>query len=876
MLARAPSPSPPPPASPVGIPPSCSVKVASTKDRVVALLASLAALEADGSTCDVITARNHLQNITKVFNDDLSAALGAPVFWTRGTRDVLPATSLLRAVNKLLRAIPHEDDDWRAAASVLQVLAQDCKWREEIILSVPALVGTLARGISTDGGHGAEPILCALYALTAGAWAPESIQVAAAPLVNRLSKFIASCDEAPPTVAIAVFANLCKYKSVRVSLKRAPHLNRLLRRLIEMLELDNIPAVVHSLRILMQLVGTNSAVQALFSETNVLEAQKIMMAVLENPDSEPDARAAAIDLLRIMLSEEVFAKTFSAEVVAFETPMKAMAVKPELARQLFRLGAILLKHGGSSSPKFVRPLIKLQLAQKAMDTLLAPVGRHDKTSIAYDERVRDACDVIQALLDALLDDAVDQHYFDVIAEALIPTIPNFLNCIVDSLSTEARQPMLELALAFLRYKSFELDDRDLEGTDVQKMRTVAMQWASETSVGDQIGVLMAALYGTVAEILSGGRQQVAPLPPRADDGPRLARIMARSASPYVIHACIALLTQTPPDTWTLFGVSMCKASEELRFYEDEEDDDDPPYVSKEIAAPSADDMAASPMPALLPEPPGGDPEVPVEQPPEVCQCTPSDAEPPSTMIPATPPSAEANPPAEVAPSSLNVPSQTGLMGHARAKILTEMRRTADLVDEQMAGFEQTIDSLQRTIKENEHHLTQSACALLTAENQLSEKKDIIAELQESLKQTTRELATTRDELAGTTNQIAQLEAEVAAAGRANRTKESASRKEIARLSAQVGELQELQATLAQTTTTQKGTIAALRDQLRAANIEQEERERAHDELLAHLSSALNATKKKTTRRGTTTTATTSTKGIVAIGGEPQILEDQED
>ncbi|KAI8586203.1 hypothetical protein BDZ88DRAFT_302478 [Geranomyces variabilis] len=352
--------------------------------------------------------------------------------------------------------------------------------------------------------------------------------------------------------------------------------------------------------------------------------------------------------------------------------------------------------------------------------------------------------------------------------------------------------------------------------------------------------------------------QVAPLPSRADDGPRLARIMARSTSPYVIHACIALLTQTPPDTWTSFGVSMCKTSEESHLYED--DVDDPPDVAEDVAAP--------PAPALVPEILETDcADVPVEQPPEVCQSTSSESDLPSTIIPATPPLTEANRPTEATPSPSSTPSQMVLDGSARAGILAEMRRAADLVDEQMATFEQTIDSLQRTIKENEQHLTQSACTLLTAENQVSEQKEIIAELQESLKQTTRELATTRDELAGTTNQIAQLEAEVAAASRANRTKESTSRKEIAKLSAQVSELQELQATLAQTTTTQKGTIAALREQLRAANIEQEERERAHDELLAHLSSALNATKK--TRRGTS-------KGIVAIGGEPQILEDQED
>ncbi|KAJ3152881.1 hypothetical protein HDU89_001087 [Geranomyces variabilis] len=711
------------------------------------------------------------------------------------------------------------------------------------------------------------------------------MQAVAAPLASCLAKFITSCHSAPPTTALAVFANLCKYKSFHCSLKRVPHLNRLLRRLIEMLDLDDIPAVVHSLRILMQLVGTNSAVQALFSETNVLEAQKVMIAVLGNPDAEPNAREAAGDLLRIMLTEDVFRKSFTAEVAAFEEPMKALVTRPELEGQLFRLGAILLKYGGSAAPKFVRPLIKLQVAQKAMDRLLAPVPRHDAASIAYAESVRDACDVIQALLDALLDDAVDQHYFDVIAEVLIPTIPDFLNFIVDFLSAEdhelvnepkrvsnvtaanSRQPILELALALLRYKSFELDDRDLEGTNVQKMRTlVAMQWISETGVGDQIGVLIAAVYGAVADILSAGRQQVAPLPSRADDGPRLARIMARSTSPYVIHACIALLTQTPPDTWTSFGVSMCKTSEETHHYKD--DVDDPPDMAEDVAAPLADDMAAPPAPALVPELLDTDcAEVPVEQPPEVCQSTSSESDLPSTIIPATPPLTEANRTTEAAPSPSSTPSQIVPVGSARAGILAEMRRAADLVDEQMATFEQTIDSLQRTIKENEQHLTQSACTLLTAENQVSEQKEIIAELQDSLKQTTRELATTRDELAGTTNQIAQLEAEVAAASRANRTKESTSRKEIAKLSAQVSELQELQATLAQTTTTQKGTIAALREQLRAANIEQEERERAHDELLAHLSSALNATKK--TRRGTT-------KGIVAIGGEPQILEDQED
>ncbi|KAJ3163510.1 hypothetical protein HDU86_000090 [Geranomyces michiganensis] len=700
-----------------------------------------------------------------------------------------------------------------------------------------------------------------------------------AQLACRLVDFITSGDSAPPTAAIAVFANFCKYKSFRSALKCIPHLNRFLRRLIDILSLDDIPSIVHSLRVLTQLVGTNNAVQALFSESNILEARKVMMAVLQNPDADREELAAVVDLLYIMRTEENLRKSFAADVTAFEVALTNLAAKAgfECQRKLFRIATILLKHGGTSAPHFVRSLIKLEVAQKAIKSLLSPVPRQSATSIDHADIIRAACDVTQAFLDMLLDDAVVQSHFDAIAEILIPLIPTLLNVLVDSLSvgapacegengtrfspnwhtSSALQPMVELALSLLRYKTFELDDRDLEGTDVQKMRAVTMHWLLEPGSGEETSVLLAAVYGTVADILSAGRQEISPLPSRPDDGPRIGRIMARATSPYVVHACIALLANTPPETWTLCGISMCQVAEDSSVQDSDHDDSlEEPEQTFTIPVPAS----IPKLPAVCPGPAG--PSVETWPPTALVE----DA--PTLSVPLTPPPTE--PPVEVISSSMKASDefvpQTGSIGSARASIVAEMRRSAEIIEQQMAVYEQTIATLQRTIMDKEEELSQTASALTIAEDKLSEHKAIVEDMREITKLTTRELATTRDELAGATSQIAQLEADAAAAARVHRTKESASRNEIAKLSATVNDLQALHATLEQTTTTQMSTIAALREQLRDANIEQEERERAHDELLAHLSSALNSRQKA--RRGTG-------KGIVAVGGDSKILEDQE-
>ncbi|KAI8922314.1 hypothetical protein DFJ77DRAFT_446122 [Powellomyces hirtus] len=838
------------------------------------------------SASDMTSAERFLRRLVKCFqvcfaaHGDPSAGLFSPLFWqpSQSTDSTIPAATAIGLFAELLRTVPPSSENWREAVGVVQVLFRNRLWRPYVEEAASQLIACLVRGVS-HGGETQTTILWMLEHLTADGCSlnhdhRETVEIAA-----TLAKLISTEDAPPPLSAVAVFGNLCRHPIFRTSLTQMPHLNDLLRQLINLISDDDLALVLHSLRILAQLVDTNTIVQSLFSDANLAEARRVMMAVLTNPDEDAKAHAAAVDLMRVLLTEGDLKRSGADDVKILRVPLKTLSARAEDFPQLFNLTAVLLSH--STVPQKLLPLlIQLGVAPKAMSYVFEAVATgprpgegDDDSSLAQADGVRYACSALTALIDTMHHEAVAQAEFDALASHLIPSVPQLLNRVSAALlpprlnsnsvdededvtqlealavpaGPSAIRPTSELLLALLRYRPFELDRRDLADVDHAALKVALMEYRSAPGWSEEVEVLMLAVQQAVGDVLRrdpGKSPTPSQASPPVHDGAYLARLMTRStSSPVVIHACVAVLAQSTPDVWTSFGVAMCEAA------------------SRRCES-RAVDVAA---------------EVTVQGEPRICK---PQTHPPTPHERTPKRETHVNVRPSASPADLDEDELSAAIHSARANAVDavkEMQRAADLADQKIARLQKQLGVLQHKLQEKDDHIreinetasaaahqaevyeetvgaleTRLTAALAVARTQSEEYARLEVEREksardaaESAKRVSRELAAARDELAKSTSQITQLEIDAAQTASAHQARESELQQENNKLADSLHEAESIRDSLTQTTTTQQSAITTLREKLKATrqelktlHIEYEELERVHEMMRHSIASTL--------------------------------------
>ncbi|KAI8818008.1 uncharacterized protein EV422DRAFT_539643 [Fimicolochytrium jonesii] len=441
-----------------------------------------------------------------------------------------------RAAEELVRLL-REDPD-----KPLVLLGRLCKyalWREKVQKCLEQVLETLWHVLES-----ADPvaIIHLLHDLT------YQFDVPLRSMPKGLSTFL--CNRITPTEPEAdtlyVFGNLCWHEVFRQDIKVYPRIGKLLRNLVTLLSSKDSLVVTLSLRILAQLLGTNEGVQKLFSEGNIVEAWRLILAILGSKASTPALQTAALDLLDVLLQNDLldsFLKGTIKEEPIVEQ-ISSSLIREDSYPELFRWTELFLRKFKDDSTLFTM-VADAEVATKAFTWMVDGVAGNNAGEVSS-TGITATCRFLRGLLDGIrprplpdvqnnheqednptstVTDVIQQREFDLFADQLIPGLVTLLDVIatqatkaaVDS-QYEATQAatqftqhvhtsprmwtsrmFLELsqtAYELLTFAPFELDDADVQMVDLDQYMNVFWTALDERMLGHDV------LMGFVGIILS--------------------------------------------------------------------------------------------------------------------------------------------------------------------------------------------------------------------------------------------------------------------------------------------------------------------------------------------------------------------------------------